>query len=74
MLKREVNGGNMIHISKINPVIKWAIRLPHKYQYEIIREMIECGYLKKKTRDDYEILTIKIKCPPCDSLGEPLWN
>lgn len=73
MLKREVGGGNLIHISKIHPVIKWAIRLPRKYQIEIIREMVQCGLLKKLGRDNYEIITLRCK-PLCDSLGEPLWS
>ena len=73
MLKREVGNGNLIHISKIHPIIKWAIRLPRKYQYEVIRELVEYGFLKKIGRDNYEILTINMKYPPSDSLGEPLW-
>ena len=74
MIKREANGGNIIHISKIHPVIKWAIRLPRKYQIEVIKELVDCGYLKKIGRDNYEILTVNIKNPPCDSLGDPLWT
>ena len=74
MLKREVGGGNIIHISKIHPIIKWSIRIPRKYQREIIKEMIDYGLLKKIGRDNYEIITVKIKTPPCDSLGEPLWS
>lgn len=73
MLKREVNGGNLIHISKIHPIIKWAVRLPRKYQFEVIKELVEFGLLKKIGRDNYEILTVRIKTPPIDSLGNPLW-
>ena len=73
MIKREVKGGNIIHISKIHPIINWFIRLPKKCQAEIIQELIDTGLLKKIGRDTYEIQTIRIKRPPYDSLGEPLW-
>jgi len=73
LFKREAKGGNLIHISKVSPIIKWVIRLPKKYQKEIIKELIQCGLLKKKDRDTYEIVTCRIKNPPYDSLGNPLW-
>ena len=73
MIKREVNGGNIIHISKMKPIVKWAVRLPHRYQVEVIKELTDCGFLKKISRDNYEILTVNIKSP-CDSLGDPLWS
>jgi len=73
LLKREVNGGNRIHISKIHPIIKWSIRVPRKYQFEVIKELVELGLLKKLDRDNYEIQSVQIKNPPIDSLGEPLW-
>ena len=73
LLKREVQGGNLIHISKIHPIVKFHIRIPHKYQIDIIKEMIDNGFLKKLDRDNYEIVTCKIKRPLVDSLGEPLW-
>jgi len=72
MLKREANGGNIIHISKVHPIIRWVIRVPKKYQIEIIQELVDCGYLKKLGRDNYELLPIK-KRKLCDSLGDPLW-
>lgn len=72
MLKREINGGNRIHISKVHPIIRWAIRVPKKYQIEILNELVECKLLKKIDRDNYEILYVKVK-PPIDSLGDPLW-
>ena len=67
-----MDGGNIIHISKIHPIIKWVIRLPRKYQVEIIRELVNFGLLKKKDRDNYEIITQRVK-PLYDSLGNPLW-
>ena len=73
MLRRSSNGSKIIHISKIHPIVKWAIRLPHKYQVEIINELVECGLLKKRGRDNYEFSITDIENPPCDSLGEPLW-
>lgn len=73
MFKREINNGNIIHISKMNPVIKWAIRVPRKYQIEIIKEMVDCGLLKKLSRDNYELITTRTKTL-YDSLGEPLWS
>ena len=72
LLKRETCGGNYIHISKILPIIKWAIRVPKKYQRELLSEMIRCDLLKRKDRDNYELNTCKFKSP-VDSLGEPLW-
>ena len=73
MIKREVKGGNLVHISQIHPIIKWCIRIPRKYQLEVIRELVALGFLKKIGRDNYEISTIKIRKPLCDSLGDPLW-
>jgi len=73
MLRREVGGGKIIRISQINPIVKWVIRVPRKYQYEVINEMIKYNYLKKLDRDTYELSEIKVKIPLYDSLGEPLW-
>jgi len=73
LLKREVKGGNFIHISKIHPIIKWAIRVPRKYQREVITELIECELLKKIDRDNFELTSCKSIKPPQDSLGTPLW-
>jgi len=73
LFKREIRGGNLIHISKMHPIIKWVIRLPRKYQRDIIAELVEVGLIKKIDRDNYEIVTCKIKRPPVDSRGEPLW-
>jgi len=72
MIKREANGGSIIHVSKIHPIIKWTIRIPRKYQIGIIQEMVDYGFLKRKGRDNYEILSLREK-PLCDSLGDPLW-
>ena len=71
-IKQEAMGSKTIHISKIHPIVKWAVRLPRKYQREVVQELIHCGYLKQLGRDTYEIPEVK-RIPPCDSLGEPLW-
>lgn len=72
MLKRKMRGGNIIHISQINPIIRWTIRIPKKYMLDIIDELIECNLIKKLKKDNYEIITIN-RNPLRDSLGEPLW-
>jgi len=72
LIKREVNGGNIIHISKIHPIVKHTIRIPRKYQIEIIKELVEGGFLKRLDRDNYEIVTCNVK-PLYDSLGDPLF-
>jgi len=71
-IKKEANGEKVLKIAKINPIIKWTVRLPHKYQQEVLKELVECGFVKRIKRDDYQILDIK-KSPLCDSLGDPLW-
>lgn len=87
-IKRKGNGAKIISIHDIRPIIKWRIRIPVKYHFEVIKEMCYFGLLKKLSRDDYEI----IECnkltylavrdgdiyqyqgkPPVDSLGEPFW-
>ena len=76
LIKRELKGRNIAHISTIHPIIRWFLRFPKKCQFDFIEELVECGFLKKKGRDTYEIMTLPnhIKCrPPYDSLGEPLW-
>jgi len=73
MIKRVVKGGNIIHISKIHPIIRWAIRVPRKYQTEIIKELTNLHLLRKIDRDNYEILSCRHESP-IDSLGEPLWS
>ena len=73
LIKREAGGGNIIHISKVHPIIKWYIRLPKKYLTDITREMIELGLLKKINRDKFEIMNIHRRLPPTDYMGEPLW-
>lgn len=72
LFKREVDGGNIIHISQITPIIKWVVRLPRKYQKETLSDLISLGLMKKKDRDNYELLAVKCKAP-YDSLGSPLW-
>jgi len=72
MLKRETGRGTVIHISKIHPIVKWVVRMPRKYQVEVIRELVNLGFLRRIDRDNYELLTVDYK-PPIDSLGEPLW-
>lgn len=72
MLKREANGSTIIHISRIHPIVKWAIRLPKKYQTEIVKELCDCGLLRKLDRDNYELLSCNRRAP-VDSLGNPLW-
>lgn len=83
MLKREVNG-NIIHISQIKPIVRWIVRIPHKSQMEVINELVEFGYMKKISRDCYELSSIAnerefiisgeiVKTKICDSLGNPLW-
>jgi hypothetical protein len=72
MIKRRMKGGNIIHISEIYPVIKGCIRIPRKYQRELIKELTKFEFLKRLGRDNYEILSKEID-PPVDSLGEPLW-
>jgi len=72
LLKREACGGNIIHISKINPIVKHTNRIPRKYQVEIVKEMVDAGLLKRLDRDNYEIVTCHIK-PLYDSLGDPLF-
>jgi hypothetical protein len=79
MLKREGNGSRVIHISRIHPIVKWLVRVPRKYQVDIIKELVELGFLKKVDRDNYEIvspsrcLSNSYNRPPIDSLGFPLW-
>jgi len=74
LLKREIKGGNIIHINKIHPIIKWYIRLPRKYHYMILNEMIEVGLVKRLGRDNFELVGCeKLKEAPIDSLGNPLW-
>jgi hypothetical protein len=73
MIKRHAKGRVLIHISEINPIIKWTVKLPHKYAPEILRELVELGFLKRLKHDAYEIIPLNVN-PLCDSLGEPLWN
>jgi hypothetical protein len=74
MLKKELKGSNIIHISKIYPIVRWWIRLPRKYNLEIIKEMEEYGLLRKINRDEYEILPIsKSQIHLTNYLGDPLW-
>lgn len=72
MLKRKVKGGNIIRTSEMLPIIKWCVRMPHKYRSDILKELCRVGLLKKLSRDNYELLRIKVK-PMTDSLGDALW-
>ena len=73
MIKREIGNGNRVHISKINSIIKWTVRIPLKYKTEVVKEMVRCGLLERVDRDNYELPTIRIKSP-IDSNGNPLWQ
>ena len=72
MLKRKVKGGNIIQSSQILPIIKWCIRMPHKYRHDILKELCDIGLLKKLNRDNYELLRTN-KTSMTDSLGDNLW-
>ena len=72
MLKRRVKGGNIIRVREIMPIIKWCVRMPHKYRRNILKELIEAGLIKKLSRDNYELLKTRKK-PMTDSLGDALW-
>jgi hypothetical protein len=69
----EIHNGNIINITEIYPITKWTVRIPKKYQYEIVKELVECGFLKKISRDDYEIPPVMLKKPVYDGSGNPLW-
>ena len=75
MLKREAQGHHFIHISKINSIIKWTVRIPKKYHNIILKELVELGLVIKcnKGRFDYIINHVNHKSPS-DSLGHPLWD
>ena len=74
LMKENGKGGNVIHVSKINPIIKWYIRIPKKYHYKFIEDMADFGLLKRLGRDSFELVGSKrFKKAPIDSLGEPLW-
>jgi len=72
MLKRKAGGCAMIKIGDMSPIIKWCIRLPKRYQVEIIKELVDIGLLDKVGRDNYNIRD-SLRKAPIDSLGEPLW-
>lgn len=71
-IKRRGNGSKIVQISDIRPIIKWRLRIPSKYHFEVISELIEYGLLRQVGRDNYEILCCHRKAP-IDSLGEPFW-
>ena len=75
-LKRELlksKSGNCLHVSKINAIVKWFVRLPRRYHLNIIDELVEHRCLKKLNRDNYEVLPINTSLSLQDSLGNPLW-
>lgn len=71
-IKRKGGGSRLINIRDIRPIIKWRIRIPTKYHFKVIKELCYFGLLRKKSRDDYEIIEC-YRRPPTDSLGEPFW-
>jgi len=71
-IKKVSKENDTITLSEIKPIIKWIVRLPHKYHYDILKELVECGFLKRITSREYKIVNIN-KSPLCDSVGEPLW-
>ena len=73
LIKREAGGGNIIHISKVHPIIRWYIRIPRKYQMDILKEIVELGLLRRINSDKLEIMNIYKRIPPTDYMGEPLW-
>lgn len=73
MLKRKIGDGTIIATNEIHPILKWHIRMPRKYQKNIIKELCELGLLKRLSREHFEIVEEAIKKPLYDSLGEPLW-
>lgn len=71
-IKKEAKNSDIITISRINPIIKWVVRIPHKYQKYIVNELIREGFLERINLEEYKIKDIN-KAPLYDSLGEPLW-
>lgn len=71
-LRKKGNGSRVVSISEIRPIIKWRVRIPQRYQFMIIEELISFGLMKKLGRDSYELLSCSRKSP-VDSLGEPFW-
>lgn len=71
-IRKKGNGSKVVSIDDIKPIVRWRIRIPKKYQFCVVEELIDYGLLKKLGRDNYEILPCYRKAP-IDSLGEPFW-
>jgi hypothetical protein len=72
MFRKKIDGGNIIRLREMTPIMKWCMRIPKRYHPEIIKEMIQMNLLKRNNRDHYELLFCSKK-PLIDSLGNPLW-
>lgn len=73
VLKREFKDKVSITIQDIKKNLKWYIRIPKRYQDEVIKEMVELGLLIKINRDNYVLIPNIKECAPIDSYGTPLW-
>jgi len=73
MIRKKIKGGAVISISDLYIVVRHIIRLPKKYQFEFIKELVSFKLLKRLSRDSYELKMIDDIKSPYDSLGNPLW-
>lgn len=63
-----------MHIDQVKGKVKRIIRLPRKYHYLIIKELINSGLLIKISRDEFTLSKDVSVNPPKDSLGSFLFQ
>lgn len=73
LLKKEY-GEIIISRMQIRGKIGSMTRIPSKYRYRIIQEMVAFGLLKKLNRDSYILIPEVSNKSPIDSLDNPLWK
>lgn len=72
-LKNKISYGNICDINELKEIIRRTAIMTEKERKLIIEDLILFGLIKRNSRDQFELLDLKIKEKPCDFYGNPLW-
>jgi len=70
---RQNQKSNIVDRKNILKILRWYIRIPGPHQLDFLNEMEESGFIKRLSRDRYEVLRKRVKKPK-DFYGSPLWK
>ena len=73
-LIKRAYGKRVINISELRVTLSKCPRMPRRYNYQVIKELIDMKLLIKIDRDNYAIKEDERLIPLFDKTGTPLWT